>query len=140
MKKYLLISFLCISTLALSFGVQAKFVEVIDKWNGAGLVQYKNMDYSFSKELRNDSFLTITKRVKNILEYENDLKMQLESELKKVINGKASLKSFNFNINGELEIKLTGLSNGKVEIKLGNISISSSARVKKGLFANRARA
>lgn len=137
MKKTLSLSALALSATLFSFSSFAKYIEYIpaNGWSAEGKVTYKNGSTQFSKTHKSSTLRKITSKAHQIESYETQLRSQIRSEIQKQINGKASLKRYSFNVNGDLEIRLRGLSNGNIEARVGNISVASSAKIKKSWYA-----
>lgn len=122
---------------AISFSSHATYREYIPAggWSATGSLSYKNGGTNFNKSIRNNNLRNITSKVRSLYGYERELTQKVRAKLQESINGKASIRSFSFDVNGDIKITLTGLSDGTIRAKVGGMSFSSLARLRKSWYA-----
>lgn len=138
LNKKLFTSAIAIAAISLSsFAANAGYIEYIPNggWQATATVKYNNGGVRFTKSLESKSLLSITNKAKQIRSVEDDLRADIKAEILAGIAGKASLKGYNFKLNGPFKVKLKGLSNGTIEAQVGGFSIDAYAKVRKSWYA-----
>ncbi|CAM4308994.1 hypothetical protein [Pseudoalteromonas byunsanensis] len=122
---------LILSLTLFSFTASAYYEHYVQQWRAKGTISVGN--YSYTKYHPN--LLRITKKAKQIRAVEDRIRAELLTKIRNKLSGKASLKAYDFKINGPFKIKLQGLSNGEIKATIGGFSVDAYAKAEKSFYA-----
>ncbi|VUD41435.1 hypothetical protein TDB9533_00487 [Thalassocella blandensis] len=99
-----------------------------------GEVSYSNGALSFKKKVDAEEFKPIVKKAEELMRIEDTLYAKTKAEIRQLIAGQASLKSYKFEFDGPYVLRLEGKPNGDVRIRVGGFKIYAKAVAKKSFY------
>lgn len=136
-KKTLLGCTIATLLAGISLQASAKYVEYVpaNGWSTKGTLTYKDNSTRFTKSATHSEFRKVTSKAKSLMSIDSDIRADIRADIQSAINGKASLKSLDFDMRGPFKIRLSVNNSGHVIARVGGFSIHASAKVKKSWYA-----
>ncbi|TQV86770.1 hypothetical protein FKG94_00025 [Exilibacterium tricleocarpae] len=121
--------------IALANIAQADSYQVVDYVRYSGTVSYSNAGRFFSYTDVSNDYASIVNRAADVQAMEGELRAQLRAAIQEEINGKLSLRNYNFRINGPITLALYGEQDGTISVRFGGFTVYASARLRKNILA-----